>query len=199
MLSPESNRGLVLPRSLLVSLFMFATLSILSGQDRPARKDAPSPHDRIFVGGNFGLQFGTFTYIEISPVIGYWLAPRLSVAAGPTFKYYKDPYGDSDVWGGKGYARFIVVNDLNNLIPIGMGTSIFLHGEYESLSFKSEYLGVQSVAARINVNTALVGGGFSQPVGGRGRINFAILWVVYDSGYQIYNNPVYRLEFTFGL
>jgi len=178
---------------------MLTAISILHGQDRSGNRGAAPPlRERLYVGGNFGLQFGTFTYVEISPIIGLWVMPRLSVAAGPTFKYYKDAYSDSDVWGGKAYTRFVVINDLSNVIPVGLGTSIYLHGEFEILSFKSDYLGVSNGSERTNIDTGLAGAGFSQPVGGRGRINFAILWVVYDSGYQIYNNPEYRLEFTFG-
>jgi len=198
MQSSHSKRGQTLPGILFAILLLFTLPSILNGQERNTRMGPPPLRERIYIGGNFGLQFGTYTYIEVSPIVGLWLLPRLSVAAGPTFKYYKDSYGDSDVWGGKGYTRFVVINDLNNLIPIGIGTSIYLHAEFESLSFKSDYLGVTNGAKRINVNSGLAGVGFSQPLGGRARINFAVLWVVYNSGYQIYNNPEYRLEFTFG-
>lgn len=161
------------------------------------RSQAPAPAERIFLGGNFGLQFGTYAYIEASPVAGYWLAPRISVAAGPTFKYYKDPYGSSDVWGWKGYARFAIINDLSNIIPSALGISFYLHGEYESLSFRTSYLGIQSDAPRQQVNTVFAGAGMSQPLGSRGNINLTLLWVVDDGGFMIYNNPEYRIEFVF--
>jgi hypothetical protein len=161
------------------------------------RSPAPAPAERIFLGGNFGLQLGTYAYLEFSPVAGYWLAPRISVAAGPSFKYYKDPYGSSDVWGWKGYTRFAIINDLSNIIPSALGISFYLHGEFESLSFKTSYLGIQSDAQRQQVNTAFAGAGMSQPLGSRGNINFTLLWVVDDGGFMIYNNPEYRIEFVF--
>lgn len=184
-------------RTILLLGLLFCTFS-LSGQDVRKRGEAPPPRERIYMGGSFGLQLGTYTYIEVSPVIGYWILPRISVAAGPAYKYYKDPYGFSDVWGGKGYTRLVFINDLSNILPMGFGTSVYLHAEYEVLSFRSDYLGISNGNQRILIDTGLAGAGISQPVGSRGRINFTVLFTVYDSGYQIYNNPEYRIEFSFG-
>ena len=170
----------------------------ISAQGR-VKSPAPPPAERIFLGGNFGLQFGTYTYVEFSPVAGYWLAPRLSVAAGPSFKYYKDPYGSTDVWGGKAYTRLAVVNDLSNIIPSAWGISIYLHGEYEMLSFRPDYLGIQTTKSRTVINTTLAGAGLSQPMGTRGNISFTLLWVIDNGGYQIYTNPEYRIEISFRL
>lgn len=181
----------------LLGLLIFSNDNI-SAQGR-VKSPAPPPAERIFLGGNLGLQLGTYTYLEVSPVIGYWLAPRLSMAAGPSFKYYKDPYGSTDVWGGKAYTRFSVVNDLSNIIPSAWGLSVYLHGEYEMLSFRPDYLGIQTTKSRTFVNTALAGGGISQPMGNRGNISFTLLWVIDNGGYQIYTNPEYRVELTFRL
>lgn len=170
----------------------------ISGQRR-IKSPAPPPAERVYLGGNIGLQFGTYTYLEFSPVVGYWLAPRLSMAVGPSFKYYKDPYGSTDVWGGKAYTRFAVINDLSNIIPSAWGISIYLHGEYEMLSFRPDYLNVQTMEPRIVVNTILAGAGLSQPMGNRGNVSFTLLWVVDNGGYQIYTNPEYRIELTFRL
>lgn len=179
----------------LLLITIASTYEICAQENR--RSPAPAPAERIFLGGNFGLQLGTYAYLEFSPVAGYWLAPRISVAAGPSFKYYKDPYGSSDVWGWKAYTRFAIINDLSNIIPSALGISFYLHGEYESLSFKTSYLGIQSDAPRQQVNTAFAGAGMSQPLGSRGNINLTLLWVVDDGGFMIYNNPEYRIEFVF--
>lgn len=188
--------GLFALNIVMLLLIMTASTGEICAQEN-RRSPAPAPSERIFLGGNFGLQFGTYAYLEFSPVAGYWLAPRISVAAGPSFKYYKDPYGSSDVWGWKGYTRFAIINDLSNIIPSALGISFYLHGEYESLSFRSSYLGIQSDASRQQVNTAFAGAGMSQPLGSRGNINLTLLWVVDDGGYMIYNNPEYRIEFVF--
>lgn len=193
----NSFRGGVFVLMLVSQVF----ISAIYGQDlvrvEESPVNAPTPSERIYAGGNFGLQFGTFAYVEVAPVMGYWLLPRLAIAAGPTFKYYKDLYGSTDVWGGKGYVRFVFVNDLSNFIPVGWATSLYLHAEYEALNFKTDYLGISNGDPRITISSGLVGAGISQPISSRGSVNFTLLWPVYDSGYKIYNNLEYRVEFNF--
>ena len=41
--------------------------------------------DRIFYGGNLGLQFGTITFIDASPLIGYRLTDKLSLGTGISY------------------------------------------------------------------------------------------------------------------
>ncbi len=53
-------------------------------------EDTPPLKERLFYGGNFGLQFGSITDIQVSPVVGIWLLPRLNVAVGPNYRYYRD-------------------------------------------------------------------------------------------------------------
>ena len=71
------NTGLML-----IFLLMFYLTA--DGQNEPpelkASKDVPPLKDRLFYGGSFGLQFGTFTDIEVSPIIAIWVLPRIGVA-----------------------------------------------------------------------------------------------------------------------
>lgn len=178
-------------------LILFFNAFALYSQQISGNKGAPPVRERIFFGGNFGLQIGTYTYIEVSPLIGYWLLPRVAVAAGPSFKYIKDPFGDTDVWGGKSFIRLVIINDVSRFIPIGLQTSFYLHSEYEVLSYRSDFFSYSYDNERVYVETALAGVGISQKIGKRGAVNFSILWVLNDSGYQIYDNPEFRIGFNF--
>jgi len=83
------------------SLFLATALVIsqaLFSQD--VVNETPPLSERIFLGGSFGLQFGTVTNIQVAPVLGVWLLPRLNVAAGPSFQYYKDSFGNTLIYGG---------------------------------------------------------------------------------------------------
>src|SRR5664280_805763 len=109
--------------------------------DQKSENGTPALKERLFFGGNMGLMFGTITDIQISPVVGYWLLPRIAIAAGPTYRFYKstDYYNDvskTSIYGGKAYAQLVVIQDISSLIPMGSHTGIFLHIEDELLSLK---------------------------------------------------------------
>lgn len=170
----------------------------LSAQALPRVSKSPPLSERLFFGGNFGMQFGTYTNIEASPLIGIWLLPRLSIAAGPTFQYYKDPYGRTNIYGGRSFLRFTVIQDMNNFIPIGISTSLFLHSEYEGLSLKSDFWMTNIYDnSRFFVHSVLAGPGISQAIGPKASVNFMVLWVLTETEYEIYSNPEIRVGFNF--
>ena len=162
------------------------------------RGGPPPLRERIFFGGSAALSVGTITNIEVSPLVGLWLLPPLAVAAGPTFMFYKDYYGKTNIIGGRIYSQFVIIRDLNQLIPLGIHTSIFFHAEDEMLSLESAYWkNITIEPSRFIINTALIGGGIGQPLGARSSFNIMVLWALNDSGYGIYSNPEIRIGFIF--
>ena len=179
-----------------VHLLIFSSFSIVSAQK--VREEIPPLRERIFFGGNFGLQFGTITDIQISPVIGLWVLPRLAVAVGPDYRFYKDRYDRTNIYGGKGYMQFVVIKDINSFLPIGANTGILLHVEDEVLSLESSFWKNPPVfSKRFYINTVLAGGGISQQIGRRSSLNIMILWALNDSGYAVYSNPEITFSFNF--
>jgi hypothetical protein len=192
----------------LTGFLLYISFSIISGQktkedqfpyDQTTQQEGPSFRDRLFFGGNFGLQFGTITDIQVSPIVGYWLLPRVAVAVGPSYRYYKDLDVATALYGGKGYIQLVVVQDLNSFIPMGVHTGIFFHMEDELLSLKSSFwkYPLPYDTDRFYVNTVLAGGGLSQQLGRRASLNFMVLWPLNDSGYDIYSKPEIRISFSF--
>jgi hypothetical protein len=171
--------------------------------DQKSEKDTPAFKERLFFGGNLGLMFGTITDIQVSPVVGYWLLPRLAIAAGPTYRFYKstDYYNLSSktsIYGGKAYAQIVVVQDISSFIPMGSHTGIFLHIEDELLSLKANFWKAPlNPQGRFYVNTVLLGGGISQQIGRRSSMDFMVLWPLNESDYNIYNKPEIRVSFIF--
>ncbi len=178
-------------------LFISQSEAYAQEQNKPA-EEKPPLKERLFFGGNFGLQFGTITDIQFSPVVGMWILPRLAVAAGPNFRFYKSPFDKTVIWGGKAYTEFIVVQDLNNVIPLGLHAGLFLHLEDEVLSLESSFFRTPPYESKRFVqNTILAGGGISQQIGRRSSINLTLLWALSDSEYGIYGNPEIRVSFNF--
>jgi hypothetical protein len=158
----------------------------------------PPVNERIFFGGSFSLALGTITNIEFAPIAGIWLFPRVSVAAGPTYQFYKDPFDRTDIFGVRTYMQYVVIQDINKLIPIGANTAIFIHGEYEALSLENSFwTTVSSSSKRFGINTMLGGLGFNQPLGIRSSVNLMILWAITENNYGIYDNPEIRVGFIF--
>ncbi|MFO7853020.1 MAG: hypothetical protein ACQERS_01725 [Bacteroidota bacterium] len=154
--------------------------------------------ERVFFGGGFGLQFGTITNIELSPVAGIWLLPRLALAAGPSWQYYKDPMGKTSIYGGRSWMRLLFIRDLHQLIPVGIRLGFFLHGEYEALNLESEFWkGVYPDNSRFWEHSVLAGLGLSQSLGKKASFNITFMWAVTESEYQIYDNPEIRIDFLF--
>lgn len=160
--------------------------------------DRPPLRERLFFGGSLGLQFGTITNIELAPMAGVWVLPRVAVGAGPSYQYYHDPYGGTSIYGGKAMVQFMLVQNLDNIIPLGLGMGIFAQGLYEGLSLERNFFtGIPEDTGRLYSGSFLVGGGISQPTGRRSFMNIALLWSLSDNIYGLYDNPEIRVSFFF--
>lgn len=180
---------------LLIILQVIIFNSILAQRDR---EEPPPLKERLFYGGNFALQFGTITNIQLSPVVGIWLLPRLAVAAGPDYRFYKYSYNKTNIFGGKVYTEFVLIQNLNSIIPIGGNTGIFLHLEDEFLSLETEYWKNPPYDnERFTINTLLAGAGVSQQIGRRASMNFMVLWALNEPVYDVYGTPEIRISFNF--
>ena len=138
---------------------------------------------KIFTGGNIGLQFGSSTFVDFSPLIGYRFTDKIHGGFGITYRYFKDNYYNytSDMYGGRVFARYYIIPNL------------FAHTEMERLNLE------WSDRNRHNVNSIFVGGGYSQNMGGRLTANILVLWNINESVYSPYNNPIFRAGIGIGL
>ena len=181
-----------------VALAFMLTCSFTEISAQSVREQKPPLRERMFYGGNFGLQFGTITNIQIAPIVGVWVLPRVAIAGGPEFTYYKDRYYQTNIYGGKVYTEFLLLKYLNNIFPVGIHTGIFLHLEDEFLNLESAlWKNSPDLKGRFYLNTVLFGGGISQQIGARSSMNFTLLWTLTPSVYTIYSNPEIRVSFNF--
>jgi long-subunit fatty acid transport protein len=144
--------------------------------------------DRIYVGGNFGLQLGTVTFFDISPLIGYKITDRFSAGVGITYQYlnYKGlgvSYKAHTV-GGRVFGRYLINHFL------------FAHAEYENLNLPI-YNNSIGEYRREWVPGLLIGGGITQSIGQRASFNLTLLYnLLYDDNKSPYSGPlVIRIGF----
>lgn len=197
----HNNDRTVFHRILIRTCAIILLIIIVSATQVSAQNISSEPpplKDRLFYGGSFGLQFGTITDIQVSPVVGIWVLPRLAFAAGPNYRFYKNYFMSTDIYGVRAYTQFVIIQDINSFIPIGMHIGIFLHGENELLSLKSSsWKDPPYTSNRFYLNTVLAGAGISQQMGRRSSLNIMVLWAINESYYDIYSNPEIRVAFIF--
>ena len=163
--------------------------------------------DRIFFGGSFGLMAGTYTDIEVSPIVGYYITPRWAAGVGITYEYYNHKYYfydgrnyerfETHIWGGRLFTNYVIVNNVNDWIPLGLNFRIFAHVEYEVMSYEKKFFNYFATGRELQ-NSVLVGGGLRFPMGKRSSMNLTILWNLNSNMNDIYNSrPILRFGYNF--
>ncbi len=186
-------------RLVIISVFFFFVLISLVARTEEGGRSGKGR--RFFFGGNFGLQFGSITNIEVSPIAGYRIFPWFSVAAGPKYQLYGENYAgfkfNTHIYGGRTFTRIIVIGDFNEFIPLGFHGGLFAHAEYEALNLERQYFDFTGSEGRFWLKSVLVGGGISQPISDRASVNIMLLWNLNETANSLYNNPVFRFGINF--
>ncbi|MBI9037538.1 MAG: hypothetical protein JEY97_05335 [Bacteroidales bacterium] len=170
-----------------VIISLLFSLNTIAQQNKESNK---SFKDRVFLGGNLGLQFGTITLIEISPLVGYKITDDFSAGLGFTYQYYKDtrfnPDYSTNIFGGRIFARYYIYQDF------------FAHSEIEVLNYDAYYW-PSSYKDNITVTNVLVGGGYNQRISQKASASIMILWNLNEDINSLYSNPIFRIGFNVGL
>jgi len=175
--------------SIILSVCSLQVLIAQSDYD-PSLKGTPLK-DRIYLGGSFGAAISNeYTYVDLSPTLGFQVTSRFSAGPGFTFQYYnyKIYNYSSFIYGPKAFARYQLLN------------FFFAHAEFNDLFLKyrqTDNLGNVTFVNK-NVPGLLLGGGFTPSIG-KSRMYIMILYDVLESPYTPYANPVIRIGFDLGL
>ncbi len=184
------------------ALLLLSNLSSFAQTDAPAssgyeKEERPSSplKDRFFFGGSLGLQFGSATYIDVSPLVGYKITEKFHAGVGVTYIYYKvkDSYYnyayETSIYGGRVFSRYYFLENL------------FGHAEFEVLNMDvpREISGSGNFDyVRDNITSVMVGGGYAQPIGTNAALMLMILWNLTEEQYSPYQNPIFRVGFSAG-
>ncbi|MCX7862272.1 MAG: hypothetical protein N2449_04695 [Bacteroidales bacterium] len=176
-------------------IFILLSAKVLSAQEFFSEQNAPNntknkfSFDRFFFGGNFGLQVGNYTIIELSPLIGYRITERFSAGTQINYSYIHVSQFNlsTSIYGSSAFLTYY------------LSKKIFLRSEYEWLSLESRYFNpaIYQTQKRFSVHSVLVGGGYREQIGERSYINLMILWNLNESALSPYQNPIIRMSFEF--
>ena len=111
--------------------------------------------DRVRLGGSFGLSFGTYTNINLSPMAGYQLTEKLVGGVGVTGMYFRSKYFgvNSIYYGGRAFLMYAVVPMINII------------AEYETMNVEADTF--IKYDARKWISSPMLGASYSQPINSR--------------------------------
>jgi hypothetical protein len=187
--------------SLLCGLFL---VSKAQSDQEEEKSEKGFKKENVFVGGNFGLTFGDYTLINVSPQVGYRFTKLFAAGVGINAQYVG--YKDRDIYSGDVYRKVSQgvtgLNIFGRFYPINQ---FFLQVQPEAnyLFGKETYYQPAKEQYKLDAVIApslLMGGGAM--LGGNGRSGFVIS-VLYDvlqhenSPYG--KKPIYNIGFNVGL
>ena len=181
--------SLVIKRTIFILILVLAeTLSMWS----QVQEEATDRKGKFFLVPEFWLSFGSSTFIEVAPLVGYHISDRIVVGAGPHYIYQSGkatpyyPSYQSHSYGLKGFARIALITHAEEFLPINLFNDLFVHVEYEGMSLEDDYYTPEN--NRSLYNLFLVGAGFLQRIGMYNSVSFMVLWDINETSRSPYTN-----------
>jgi hypothetical protein len=147
------------------------------------KEPAPPMKERWFFGGGVGAAFGSVDYLEIAPLVGVRVVPRLDLGLQPFFRWTNDsrysPSVETSDYGARLFARVRVVSNF------------FVEADYQYTNY--EYLNGFGGTTRDANNAVLAGAGYVVPLGRNVGMYFSALYdFTYNNNdpYSAYDSPV---------
>jgi hypothetical protein len=155
---------------------------IMVSMDAKAQKEVnmdsgPSFMDRVYTGGGFGFSSNSNqTTISLSPLAGYMITRKLSAGLGITYQYYNNSFYNADDhrYGGRVFVMQMLIYNF------------FLYGEYNFINLNPQPW-LESIP-RETYTRAMLGGGFSQPLG-RASLNVMAAYDLTHNNTSPYASP----------
>ncbi len=176
---------------LIAFLIIVATPLFTFAQDTEEKVKEIPLRERIYVGGNIGLQIGNLTTsVIISPTVGFRVTNRLTSGLGLTYQYYRNRgWGNlsgftsvTHIYGGSIYSRYSITRQ------------IFVHTEYEALNLDSQmnWQVTPGERGRFWEQNYFLGGGYRTQIGSRAFLNIMLLYNFNNNSVVHFQNPIFR-------
>ncbi|MXV38901.1 hypothetical protein GO491_09495 [Flavobacteriaceae bacterium Ap0902] len=137
-----------------------------------------SNYNKLRVGGGIGLNFGSNSYFgfNISPFVGYALAPQLEAGLTAGYQYGKSDYQKSNLFSGGPYVNYYAF------------PSLFIRGHYEYYTGDLEYRNTGN-SFSFDESALWIGGGYQST--GSVRFQTGIMYnVLYNEDDSIFSSGI---------
>ena len=186
---------------LFVVVVSFSVFSGFAQSKDSVEKKRGFQKEKLFFGGNFGLTFGDYTLINVSPQIGYRFTKAFAAGVGINAQYvgYKERDFNGDVFrkvsqGVTGLNVFGRVYPFEQFFIQLQPEANYLFGKQTYYKPTKEEYKLDAVIAP----SLLAGGGAALPAG-RGAFIVSILYdVLQDENSPYGKKPVYNFGYNIG-
>lgn len=191
---------------LFISLLFFLSLTAGAQDGEEGKEEQPKKgfqKENLFVGGNFGLSFGDYTLINVSPQLGYRFNRYVAAGVGINGQYVSEK--TRDYWGNRDakYTRGIVgLNVFGRVYPFQF-VMLQVQPEVNYIFGKNTYYtgnptGTFNWGSEIEPSL-LLGGGAVLPQG-RGALVISAMYDVLQRDNSPYGRrPVYNIGYNISL
>ncbi len=186
-----------------VKISLILTLALIFAQYSKAG-DNGDRQGNFYYGGYLGIRMGEINHYDISPTAGYFITPRISIAAAGKYQFYRDKRlfsrFDSHIYGFGVTADYFIIEDLNKVLPFRVHGGLFLQAETEFLHLEREHFGPdagENMEGRF-WHPIFLGGAGLRYEGDEGHFfNFLFLFELSHSDVSLYHTPAFRIGFFF--
>ena len=184
-------------------VFLFTGAQLLAQEREEGAQPKGFQKENLFVGGNFGLAFGDYTLINISPQLGYRFNNYLAAGFGINGQYVSEKLRDG--WGNthSKYTRGVIgLNVFGRVYPFKF-LMLQAQPEMNYIFGKDTYYtgnmpGTYNFGAEIVPSLLLGGGAVLQQ--GRGALVISVMYDVLQRDYSPYGRkPIYNFGYNIGL
>ncbi|MCX7728696.1 MAG: hypothetical protein N2203_04415 [Bacteroidia bacterium] len=145
--------------------------------------------ERVSIGGNFAFFTSSrYTFIDISPLIGYRISKMIMIGAGPVYNYYSEYVYNSrfsfDMYGLRCVGRIYLLE------------SLFFQTGWDLLNrsvYTMQYNGLQK--DRMWIQNIWIGGGVRYMVTSGTYMFTSVLFNLNQNNYSPYPNPYVQIGF----
>ena len=175
-----------------ISLSGFSQFIEDDNSTQTEQKAEPKFTDHLFFGGNLGITLGSYTYINISPIVGYRIQANFSAGVGIIYEYFNDKRVQgyeytTSIYGGKIFTQYVLLD------------KIILYGENNIISLEKRYFDVTNNFpndGRYIIDVPWIGGGLYQKMGNGGAY-ILFLFNLNQNRNSPYNPYEFRVGFNF--
>lgn len=174
---------------ILISILLF----FIFFQTTTAQDKFKFSKSNLFLGGDIGMSFGDYTFVQISPVAYYRFSESLYGGLGLEFTFYKEKFDGRVLYEGTSWTPRILVDYF-------LLENVFIRGEYQQIYYKDTYSSISLLPeAWATQRRILAGAGYRSMISENFYTFVLLLFDVESRDIEFGINPFLQLGFAVGL